>query len=136
MAAEMAHNLGGMIARGGETGSSAALRALIAEGGETNALRYLAACTSALRYRQAIAEVLSDFDALVTPATAGVAPVGEATGSPVFNSLWSLAGVPAVTMPLLTGEADLPLGLQMIGAPGDDARLLRTAGWLEDRLAG
>jgi Asp-tRNA(Asn)/Glu-tRNA(Gln) amidotransferase A subunit family amidase len=71
---------------------------------------------------------------MITPATVGVAPVGEATGSPIFCSLWSLAGVPAVTLPLLTGEGGLPLGLQLIGAPGDDARLLRTANWLVERL--
>jgi Asp-tRNA(Asn)/Glu-tRNA(Gln) amidotransferase A subunit family amidase len=52
----------------------------------------------------------------------------------MFCSLWSLTGVPAVTLPLLTGEAGLPLGLQLIGAPGDDARLLRTASWLVERL--
>jgi Asp-tRNA(Asn)/Glu-tRNA(Gln) amidotransferase A subunit family amidase len=136
MATDMAHNLGAMVARGGEAGSSEALRAIIAEGGESNALCYLKARDNAARYRQGIAGILTEFDALVTPATVGVAPVGEATGSPLFNSLWSLSGVPAITLPLLTGEAGLPLGLQVIGAPGDDARLLRTAGWLEERLAG
>jgi Asp-tRNA(Asn)/Glu-tRNA(Gln) amidotransferase A subunit family amidase len=125
-----------MVARGGESGSSEALRAIIAEGGQVPALRYLAARDNALRYRQGIADVLSEFDALITPATVGVAPVGEATGSPLFCSLWSLSGVPAITLPLLTGEAGLPLGLQVIGAPGDDARLLRTSSWLEERLAG
>jgi len=134
MATDSAHNLGAMVARGGEAGSSAALRALMAEGGQTNALRYLAARDNALRYRQGIADILSEFDALITPATVGVAPVGEATGSPLFNALWSLAGVPAITLPLLTGDAGLPLGLQLVGAPGDDARLLRTANWLTERL--
>src|SRR3569833_2120621 len=136
MATDMAHNLGGMVARGGDAGSSEALRAIIAEGSATNALRYLAARDNALRYRQGIADILAEIDALLTPATVGVAPVGEATGSPLFCSLWSLAGVPAITLPLLTGESGLPLGLQLIGAPGDDARLLRTADWLADRLTG
>jgi len=39
-------------------------------------------------------------------------------------------------LPLLSGEGGLPLGLQLIGAPGNDARLLRTASWVEERLAG
>ena len=136
MATEMAHNLGAMVARGGEGRSSEALRTLLAEGAQVSAVRYLAACDNALRYRQGIAAILAEFDAIVTPATLGVAPVGEATGSPLFCSLWSLAGVPAVTLPLLTGEANLPLGVQMIGAPGDDARLLRAANWLVERIAG
>jgi Asp-tRNA(Asn)/Glu-tRNA(Gln) amidotransferase A subunit family amidase len=52
----------------------------------------------------------------------------------MFCSLWTLAGVPAVSLPLLAGEAGLPLGLQLVGAPGGDARLLRTANWLAGRL--
>jgi Asp-tRNA(Asn)/Glu-tRNA(Gln) amidotransferase A subunit family amidase len=88
-----------------------------------------------LRYRHGIAALLAEADAIITPATLGVAPVGEATGSPLFCSLWSLAGVPALSLPLLTGEGGLPLGVQLVGAPGDDGRLLRTANWLIERLA-
>jgi Asp-tRNA(Asn)/Glu-tRNA(Gln) amidotransferase A subunit family amidase len=135
MATDMAHNLGAMIARAGESRSSAALRNLLAEGAQVPAVRYLAARDNALRYRQAIAGLLAGFDAILTPATVGVAPVGEATGSPMFCSLWSLSGVPAITLPLLAGEGGLPLGVQLVGAPGDDARLLRTANWLVERLA-
>ncbi|HXD45881.1 MAG TPA: amidase [Pseudolabrys sp.] len=134
MATDMAHNLGAMVARGGEAKSSEALRAILSEGAETSAVRYLAARDHALRYRGAIAALLAGYDAILTPATVGVAPVGEATGSPMFCSLWSLSGVPAVTLPLLKGEADMPLGVQLIGAPGDDARLLRTANWVVEQL--
>jgi aspartyl-tRNA(Asn)/glutamyl-tRNA(Gln) amidotransferase subunit A len=58
-----------------------------------------------------------------------------ATGNPVFNTLWSLTGLPAVTLPLLSGEGGMPLGVQLVGAAGDDARLLRTANWLVNALA-
>ncbi|MCU7885756.1 MAG: amidase, partial [Candidatus Thiodiazotropha sp. (ex Lucinoma annulata)] len=44
--------------------------------------------------------------------------------------LWSLTGVPAITLPLLTGRRGLPVGVQLIGRRNDDARLLRTARWL------
>jgi Asp-tRNA(Asn)/Glu-tRNA(Gln) amidotransferase A subunit family amidase len=47
-----------------------------------------------------------------------------------------LLGFPAITLPLLTGEDDMPLGVQLIGAPDDDARLLRTAQWLVTTLVG
>ena len=43
-------------------------------------------------------------------------------------------GLPSITLPLLTGEGGLPLGVQLIGARGDDARLLRTANWLADAV--
>ena len=36
---------------------------------------------------------------------------------------------------LLQGEGGLPIGVQLVGAFGDDARLLRTANWLEAKLA-
>jgi Asp-tRNA(Asn)/Glu-tRNA(Gln) amidotransferase A subunit family amidase len=134
MAVDMAHNLSAMIARGDETQSSETLRAVLAEGRQIGAVRYLEARDKAVLYRDGIAGVLSDYDAIITPATVGVAPVGEATGSPMFCSLWTLAGVPALSLPLLTAEAGLPLGLQLVGAPGDDARLLRTANWLVGRL--
>ncbi|MCU7864111.1 MAG: hypothetical protein KZQ92_09055, partial [Candidatus Thiodiazotropha sp. (ex Lucinoma borealis)] len=69
--------------------------------------------------------------AVITPAAPGEAPVGHSsTGSAAFNVLWSLTGVPAITLPLLTGRRGLPVGVQLIGRRNDDARLLRTARWL------
>jgi aspartyl-tRNA(Asn)/glutamyl-tRNA(Gln) amidotransferase subunit A len=37
---------------------------------------------------------------------------------------------------LLADQDGMPVGVQLVGAPGDDARLLRTANWLVDRLQG
>jgi Asp-tRNA(Asn)/Glu-tRNA(Gln) amidotransferase A subunit family amidase len=134
MATDMAHNFGALVARGGEA-SSQQLRDLLAEGSRTNALRYLAARDNAPRYAAGIADIFKRYDAILTPSAPGVAPEGFATGNPVFNTLWSLTGLPAVTLPLLSGEAGLPIGVQLIGAAGDDARLLRTANWLVGKLA-
>jgi Asp-tRNA(Asn)/Glu-tRNA(Gln) amidotransferase A subunit family amidase len=136
MAVDMAHNLAAMIARGDESQSSETLRAFLAEGRQIGAVRYLEARARAALYRNDIGGILADYDAIITPATIGVAPTGEATGSPMFCSLWTLAGVPALSLPLLSGEAGLPLGLQLVGAAGDDARLLRAANWLAERLGG
>jgi Asp-tRNA(Asn)/Glu-tRNA(Gln) amidotransferase A subunit family amidase len=81
-------------------------------------------------------ELLNDYDVLLTPATTGAAPAGlAATGSPVFCSTWTLCGVPAVSLPLLQDGNDMPIGVQLIGARHDDARLLRTARWLVQRVA-
>ncbi|MBI2584997.1 MAG: amidase, partial [Rhodospirillales bacterium] len=75
--------------------------------------------------------IFAQCDAILTPATAGTAPVGLAsTGSPIFCSIWTLCGTPAVTVPIMQGEDGLPLGVQLVGPKGDDARLLRTARWL------
>ena len=80
-------------------------------------------------------EIFDKYHALITPATTGTAPrFEEGTGDPVFCTLWTLCGTPAVTLPLMQGGNGLPLGVQLVGPRGDDARLLRTARWLERRL--
>ena len=44
-------------------------------------------------------------------------------------------GLPAITIPLMTGEGGMPLGVQLVGPSGDDARLLRTARALVKELS-
>jgi Asp-tRNA(Asn)/Glu-tRNA(Gln) amidotransferase A subunit family amidase len=81
--------------------------------------------------------VFRAFDAILTPATIGTAPKGlESTGDPVFCTLWTLCGMPAISLPLMQGENRLPLGVQLVAARGDDARLLRTANWLVAHTRG
>jgi Asp-tRNA(Asn)/Glu-tRNA(Gln) amidotransferase A subunit family amidase len=74
-------------------------------------------------------------DAIVTPAATGTAPTIDSTGDPTFCTLWTLCGMPALTLPLMNGANGLPLGVQLVGRRGDDARLLRTARWLVARVA-
>ena len=85
----------------------------------------------------ALDEILVEHDAIITPATTGEAPLGlESTGSPVFCTPWTLCGMPAITLPILQGSHDMPVGVQLVAARGDDARLLRTARWLVGRVNG
>jgi Asp-tRNA(Asn)/Glu-tRNA(Gln) amidotransferase A subunit family amidase len=101
-----------------------------------SAVDYLAALAKPAQYRAAITELFDQYDAIITPAAPGVAPQGlSATGDPTFCTLWTLTGLPAVALPLLTGEGGLPLGVQLVGAPGQDACLLRTAGALVAMLS-
>jgi Asp-tRNA(Asn)/Glu-tRNA(Gln) amidotransferase A subunit family amidase len=110
------------------------LRAMIEQGRQTLAVDYNRAVAAVPGLRRALDDLLQRYDLILTPATTGVAPAGLAsTGSPIFCTIWTLCGVPAVTLPLLTGEQELPLGVQLIGREGDDARLLRTARWLSTR---
>ena len=81
-------------------------------------------------------EFFSEFDAIIAPSAAGEAPLfGAGTGDPIFCTLWTLAGLPCVTLPLLVGDNDLPIGVQLIGPAEKDDRLLRTARWLQLHLA-
>jgi Asp-tRNA(Asn)/Glu-tRNA(Gln) amidotransferase A subunit family amidase len=71
------------------------------------------------------------YDAILTPAAPGTAPAGlGSTGDPSFCTLWTLCGMPALSVPLMQGESGLPLGVQLVGPRQGDARLLRTARWL------
>lgn len=82
------------------------------------------------------ADFFVEFDAIIAPSAAGEAPAfGPGTGDPIFCTLWTLAGLPCVTLPLLVGETGLPIGVQLIGPAEKDDRLLRTASWLQTQLA-
>jgi Asp-tRNA(Asn)/Glu-tRNA(Gln) amidotransferase A subunit family amidase len=81
--------------------------------------------------RAAMDSVFDHFDAILTPAALGTAPLGlDATGDPVMCTLWTFTGQPAVSLPLLHGADGLPIGVQLVGRHDDDARLLRNAQWL------
>ena len=78
-----------------------------------------------------MAEVFGRCAALLTPAVTGEAPRGlTSTGDPRFCALWTLLGLPAVSVPAAIGATGLPLGVQLVGGAGDDARLLAVATWL------
>ncbi|MFK7874747.1 MAG: amidase [Paracoccaceae bacterium] len=82
------------------------------------------------------ADFFVEFDAILAPSAAGEAPVfGNGTGDPIFCTLWTLAGLPCVSLPLLVGDTGLPIGVQLIGPAEKDDRLLRTARWLQTHLA-
>jgi Asp-tRNA(Asn)/Glu-tRNA(Gln) amidotransferase A subunit family amidase len=82
-----------------------------------------------------LGSVFDEYDAIVTPAAPGEAPRGlQSTGNPVFCTMWTYLGTPAATLPLMQSEAGLPMGVQLVGRRGNDARLLRTARWLVKTL--
>lgn len=92
--------------------------------------------TAALGGR-AMQAVFKDYDLLLAPSAAGVAPLKvQGTGDPLFCRSWSLLGLPCVHLPFATGPVGLPVGLQAVGAWGDDGRTLGFARWVLGRLLG
>jgi amidase len=90
---------------------------------------------AAAEARRRTEELFGDFDALLVPAAPGEAPERlDLTGDPLFNRTWTLLHVPCVTVPAGRGPAGLPIGVQLVGRFGDDARLLAVALFAERAL--
>jgi Asp-tRNA(Asn)/Glu-tRNA(Gln) amidotransferase A subunit family amidase len=111
------------------------LQALIADGlaisGETHAHNL----QTTARARQVAAELFTTHDVLLAPSSIGKAPAGLAgTGDPLFCRTWTLLGLPCIHLPFAQGKNRLPIGLQLVGAYGDDHRLMAAAHWVHARL--
>jgi Asp-tRNA(Asn)/Glu-tRNA(Gln) amidotransferase A subunit family amidase len=75
-------------------------------------------------------------DAMLVPAAPGEAPPGHGyTGNPVFNRMWTLLGVPCVTLPAIWGDSGLPTGIQLVGRTTKDDELMGCALFAERALA-
>jgi Asp-tRNA(Asn)/Glu-tRNA(Gln) amidotransferase A subunit family amidase len=118
----------------GRDGLSAALRERLESGHQVRACDYLAALARVPQLVASFTELFEQrYDAILTPAAFGTAPRGlDSTGDPAFCSLWTLCGMPALSVPLMRGANGLPLGVQLVGPRHGDGRLLRTARWLVD----
>ena len=83
----------------------------------------------AIQYFDAL---FSDYDAIIAPASGSEAPLFSAgtTGNPIFSTIWTLCGLPCITMPLLKTKQGMPIGVQLIGRLNDDCRLLEISEWL------
>ena len=97
---------------------------------------YVEAIETAEAFRRHLDDIFAGIDVLLTPSAAGEAPEGlGSTGDPSFNSIWTLAWTPCVTLPAGTGPKGLPLGIQLIGPRFADEKLLDQAAWVEARLS-
>lgn len=107
---------------------------LLDEGWSTSAVDYAAALRTQPEFQMEVLTTLGDADALILPSTVSQAPGLETTGDPRFNSVWSYAGLPTVTIPCGLSPDGLPLGLQLVGWPYQEGSLLATAAWCEKVL--
>jgi len=136
MGAEMAQNLEREWTSAREL-LSAQLRAQIERGREARAHDYLRALSRITPINESFIELFEQrYDAILTPAAPSAAPKGlDSTGDPSFCTLWTLCGMPAISLPLLQSANGLPIGVQLVGPRHGDARLLRTARWLAAKMA-
>jgi Asp-tRNA(Asn)/Glu-tRNA(Gln) amidotransferase A subunit family amidase len=136
MEADIARNLGEFYDRAGDNMSDL-LKGMIERGRQVRAVDYAIGMERMQLFNESFGEMTAAFDAIITPAATGEAPVGlGSTGSPACSTLWSFTGMPALSLPLLQGEAGMPLGVQLVTRRHDDARLFRNASWLVKYLEG
>ena len=101
----------------------------LADGHQVDNATYQKAIQEVAELRLKLAQTFSDVDILITPVATGPAPKSlSATGSPAFNSAWSLAGNPVITLPLFSAkESGLPIGCQFVSGFAQDDLLLAAA---------
>jgi len=116
-------------------GLSPVLVELLDRGRHTTPERYTRALEKREAYRRWFDTMLDRYDAIVTIPAPGEAPEGLGnTGDATFNSLWTQAALPCVTIPTGRGSKGLPLGTQIVGRYRDDERALQVAAWVESTL--
>lgn len=91
---------------------------------------YLHALADRTEFQRQLVDAMTDagIDLWIAPATTGVAPRGlDSTGDSIMCLPWSFAGLPALTVPVVTADGELPLGLQCVGQAEFDESLLNWA---------
>ncbi len=108
---------------------------VLTPGRELPLAAYVEAIETAEAFRAHLDDIFADVDVLLTPSAAGEAPVGfGSTGDPSFNSIWTLAWTPCLTLPSGNGPKGLPLGIQLVGPRFRDEALFDAAAWVAARL--
>lgn len=108
----------------------------VEEGASVSAIEAAALAQAIADRRGDFARMIGRGEIWITPAAPDEAPEGiERTGDPLFNRLWTLLGGPLMSLPAGTGAKGLPIGVQLIGAPGMDDDLIDAAAWVEAALA-
>jgi len=111
------------------------LRAYVEVGRLLPGALYLHAQRLRRRIRAAMTRSLRNVDALLLPTAADVAPTLETTGDPSLQAPFSLVGFPSLSLPSGVLEpGGLPLAIQLVTPPWQEARLLSVARWCEAHL--
>ena len=106
------------------------MRGRLARGARMTADRYRECLARRDAVKARLGELASVVDGMVTLSQPGIAPRGlDSTGNPVFNAPASVAGAPAISLPLMAIDG-MPLGFQFMGFAHGDARALGIARWI------
>lgn len=108
------------------------LESLESEEGEHDAARLATGIASC---RAEVEAMFLECDVLVASSVASEAPPAEeGTGDPWFCRLWSLLGLPSLSLPVCEGPTGLPVGLQIVGRLGDDDTVIDVAQLIDQEI--
>lgn len=107
------------------------LLAYLEVGAAIPAVAYLHARRLQRRLGEDMAKLARRFDALLLPPSAAQAPERGSTGESALQAPFSLAGLPAITLPVGVSEERLPHGMQLVGSRNQDEALLSVAAWCQ-----
>ena len=108
------------------------VRGVIETGLATSAATYIEALSTQRHLTTEVEKTLDSFDILIAPTAISGAPTPETTGQPVFQAPWTMAGVPAISLPYTLDSEGLPLGVQIVGSHFQEYNLLSKASWIEE----
>lgn len=103
-------------------------------GSAVPATAYVRAQRLRRRVRRRLEAMIEGVDGLVLPSTSEVAPDRSAIGPRLCQTPWTVLGWPCFTVPAGLGDEGLPVGLQLVGRPFDETRLIEIAAWVEGLL--
>ena len=119
------------------------MRTLVEMGRLVSAADYVKALESLQAMSRRTVAFFDVYDLFVSPTVAAAPPiVGSMRDAGIervmefwaltpFTALWNTTGQPAMSLPLATDDAGLPVGVQLVGRPADEATLVRVASVLE-----
>ena len=100
-----------------------------------SAKQYIEAIENAKKMQQTLNKFFHKFDAIITPAAPGQAPRDLMnTGNAIFNGYWTMMGTPAISLPLLQGRDNLPMGIQIISSWNEDYKLIKIAEYIMQNI--
>ena len=103
---------------------------------------YEAGLRARAEYREVIDDFFAGIDLLVTPTLPFVAPPAGQDERQLRGQLtlmtwpFNVTGLPVLALPCGPAEDGLPASVQLVGRPGDDARVLAAGALLELALKG
>jgi Asp-tRNA(Asn)/Glu-tRNA(Gln) amidotransferase A subunit family amidase len=114
---------------------SKAFREYVAGGAAVSRDAYQEALALRQQMIEQLAQMCEGVDAIITPPATGEAPLGlQFTGDASLCAIWTLCGMPALSIRSGTGPTGLPMGLQVVGARHADGAMISAANWCEIQL--